>query len=77
VTINGLAIEDFDGGLVEHFRDSVIGGPGAFVLAANGFDDFARAVAKKLLQELNVSVLEKRRSSDQDHEFARSPSSRP
>ena len=57
VTINGLAIEDFDGGLIEHFRDSVIGGPGAFVLAANGFDDFARAVVKKLLQELNVSAL--------------------
>ena len=57
VTINGLAILDFDDGLIEHFRDEVIGGPGAFALAANGFDDFARAVVKKLLQELNVSVL--------------------
>ncbi len=55
VTINGLAIEDFDLGVVEHFRDEVIGGPGAFVLAADGFDDFARAVIKKLLQELNVA----------------------
>ncbi len=56
VTINGLAIEAFDLGLVEHFRDEVIGGPGAFVLTADGFDDFARAVIKKLLQELNLAA---------------------
>jgi len=56
VTINGLAIVDFDDGLVEHFHDTVIGGPGAFVLTAAGFDDFARAVIKKLLQELNLAA---------------------
>ena len=55
VTINGLAIEDFDFGLVAHFRDEVIGGSGAFVIRADGFDDFARAVVKKLLQELNLA----------------------
>ncbi len=59
VTINGLAIEDFDFGLVEHFRDEVIGGPGAFVLTANGFDDFARAVVKKLKRELNLAAVAK------------------
>ncbi len=56
VTINGLAIEEFKLGLIEHFRDEVIGGPGAFVLAADGFDDFARAVVKKLLQELKLAA---------------------
>ena len=55
ITINGLAILDFDDGLIEHFKEEVIGGPGAFVLAANGFADFARAIVKKLLQELNVA----------------------
>ncbi len=55
VTINGLVIEDVKLGLVEHFRDEVIGGPGAFVLAADGFDDFARAVVKKLLHELDIA----------------------
>ncbi len=55
VTINGLAILDFADDLVEHFREEVIGGPGAFVIAANGFEDFARAVLKKLLLELNLS----------------------
>ncbi len=62
ITINGLAIVDFDDGLVEHFRDYVIGGPGAFVLTAAGFDDFARAVIKKLLQELNLAAAPRRPS---------------
>ena len=57
VTINGLAITDFQDGLVDYFREEVIGGPGAFAIAAEGFKDFARAVRKKLLQELNVSGL--------------------
>lgn len=34
------------------FRDCVIGGPGAFYVAAHGFDDFARAVRKKLILEI-------------------------
>ena len=64
VTINGLAIEEFKLGLIEHFRDEVIGGPGAFVLAADGFDDFARAVVKTLLQELNLAAAPGARPSD-------------
>ena len=77
VTINGLAILDFDDGLVEHFRDEVIGGPGAFVLAANGFGDFARAVVKKLLQELNLAAAPGARPSDPSTELDPLPSSRP
>ncbi len=77
VTINGLAILEFDDGLVEHFRDEVIGGPGAFVLTANGFDDFARAVVKKLLQELNVAAAVGTRPSDPSKKFDPLPSSRP
>jgi hypothetical protein len=34
------------------FRDCVIGGPGAFYETAHGFDDFARAVRKKLILEI-------------------------
>ena len=55
ITINGLPILEFDDGLEHYFREFVIGGPGAFVQPANGFSDFARAVLKKLLQELNLS----------------------
>jgi len=34
------------------FRDCVIGGPGSFHVVAHGFDDFARAVKKKLILEI-------------------------
>ena len=34
------------------YRDCVIGGPGAFHVVAHGFDDFARAVRKKLILEI-------------------------
>lgn len=55
ITINGLPILEFDDSLERYFREFVIGGPGAFVQPANGFADFARAVRKKLIQELNLS----------------------
>lgn len=38
------------------FRDCVIGGPGAFYVAAHGFEDFARAVKKKLILEIAGDV---------------------
>ena len=34
------------------YRDCVIGGAGAFYVVANGFEDFARAVRKKLILEI-------------------------
>ena len=34
------------------YRDCVIGGPGAFHVVANGFEDFDRAVRKKLILEI-------------------------
>ena len=35
-----------------YYRDCVIGGPGAFIVVANSFSDFARAVRKKLILEI-------------------------
>ena len=55
-TINGLAILDGDSGLGEYYADNVIGGPGAFVLTARSFDDFAEAMARKLGRELSFTV---------------------
>lgn len=60
VTINGLPIiSDPTNSLYPttpdldlYFRDCVIGGPGAFYVVANGFDDFARAVRRKLILEI-------------------------
>lgn len=35
-----------------YYQDCVIGGPGAFIIVANGFADFARAVRRKLILEI-------------------------
>ena len=38
--------------LDRYYEDEVIGGPGAFIIVANGFDDFSRAILRKLLRDL-------------------------
>ncbi len=61
ITINGLPIvndrpsrfgrrqiANLDG----YYRDCVIGGPRAFLIVANGFLDFARAIRRKLILEI-------------------------
>jgi hypothetical protein len=40
------------GGLQQYYQDNVIGGPGAFVLAAADFNAFGRAIVKKLIAEI-------------------------
>lgn len=52
ITINGLAILNEQPDLGDYYRDHVIGGPGAFVLEARDYDDFARAMRTKLLEEI-------------------------
>ena len=62
ITINGLPIindrpnpwggeppRDLDG----YYRTNVIGGPGAFLVVADGFDAFAQAILTKLLLEIS------------------------
>ena len=76
VTINGLAIRrDFvplNRGIEDYYRNRLIGGPGAFAMAAGGFDDYARVFKKKLLRELKTPVVA---DADADegaaHRFAR------
>ena len=38
--------------LNKYYRDCVIGGTGAFIIVANGFDDFARAIRRKMILEI-------------------------
>jgi hypothetical protein len=38
--------------LDEYFRESVVGGPGAFVVAAEDFEAFGVAVRRKLIREV-------------------------
>lgn len=57
VTVNGLPISRAEEtGLGAYYRDNVITGPGAFVIEAKGFDDFARAFREKLLREVALQV---------------------
>ncbi len=53
ITVNGLPIlsENFPA-LDQYYRDEVIAGPGAFVETADSFDDFGRAIRRKLLREI-------------------------
>ena len=40
------------GGLEKYYQDNVIGGQGAFVLVAENFNSFGRAIIKKLIAEI-------------------------
>jgi Protein of unknown function (DUF1194) len=40
------------GGLEKYYRENVIGGPGAFVMVAENFQSFGRAIIKKLIAEI-------------------------
>jgi len=64
VTINGLVILSQNqvpwnpehtnppGGLDNYYRENVAGGPGSFVMAAEGFESFGKAIIKKMIAEI-------------------------
>lgn len=52
VTINGLAILNEEPDLARYYLAGVVGGPGAFLLTAEDFDDFATAMRRKLFFEI-------------------------
>ena len=52
ITINGLPILALEPGLDRYYYDNVIGGPGAFMVAAQTYEAFAEAVLKKLIIEI-------------------------
>ena len=56
ITINGLVILNASSGLAAYYRAEIIGGPGAFVVAANNYADYPRAILKKLLREIDARV---------------------
>jgi hypothetical protein len=65
VTINGLPIlEGREAAtLAPWYRDNVMGGPGAFVLPAEGFEDFGRAIRQKFVIEISGGLPRKREPS--------------
>jgi hypothetical protein len=52
VGINGLPILSIDRRLDSYFHSYVIGGPGAFMIPAASYEDFAEAIVKKLILEI-------------------------
>jgi hypothetical protein len=52
ISINGLAILTEEPWLEAYYRSNVIGGPGAFVVAARNSGTFADAMLRKLVQEV-------------------------
>jgi hypothetical protein len=52
VTINGLPILAVEPYLDQYYRDYVIGGPGAFMVVADSFENFAEAILKKMIIEI-------------------------
>ncbi|MEP1521506.1 DUF1194 domain-containing protein [Ascidiaceihabitans sp.] len=61
VTVNGLVVNgaDFEAetGLIAFYEGQVMHGPGAFIVVAQGFDDYARAMQRKLVRELSLPIL--------------------
>jgi hypothetical protein len=63
VVVNGLAVLDrnpqpFSQGLPpldDYYRDEVIGGPGSFLVVAEGFEAFETAVRRKIIREIALA----------------------
>jgi hypothetical protein len=53
VGINGLPILALEPNLDQYYRDNVIGGPGAFMIAAESYETFTEAILKKLIVEIS------------------------
>ncbi len=61
VTVNGLVVNaaDFEAetGLIAFYQAEVLHGPGAFMVVANGFNDYERAMRIKLERELTPPAI--------------------
>ena len=61
VTVNGLVVNaaDFEAetGLIAFYQREVMYGPGAFIEIAQGFEDYERAMRRKLERELTPQVI--------------------
>ncbi len=62
ITVNGLVVAnaaDFqtEERLTQFYADHVLHGPGAFMVVADGFDDYERAMREKLERELSIALM--------------------
>lgn len=56
-TINGLVIRGAQPDPLEQYMHEVIAGPGAFVEVAESFEDYPRAILRKLLREIDQPLM--------------------
>ena len=56
IGINGLPILALEPDLDRYYYDSVIGGPGAFVVPARSYETFGDAILKKLITEIAANT---------------------
>jgi hypothetical protein len=56
VNINGLPILAWEPYLDTYYKENVIGGPGAFMIVAKDFNDFADAILRKMIIEIAQNV---------------------
>ncbi|MFK7945133.1 MAG: DUF1194 domain-containing protein [Paracoccaceae bacterium] len=57
ITVNGLVIRGAVPDPVEYYHASVRHGDDAFVIVANGFSDYRRAMEEKLLREIEAQLI--------------------
>lgn len=55
-TVNALVIDGARDDPVAFYRRQVVRGPGAFLMVADGFEDYARAIREKLLREMTPEL---------------------
>lgn len=78
VTVNGLVIhnEEYDLGelakinLFDHYKTHVVGGPGAFLMAAKNFEDFREAIRRKLVREITGPLFSHQRTAQPNRHHA-------
>jgi len=56
ITVNALAIETDETDLTAYFFENLIVGQGAFVMTADGFEDYPAQIRRKLLREVTKQV---------------------
>ena len=57
VTVNGLVVRGDDPAVPAYFAREVLYGPGAFLVVADGYKGFRKAMTRKLYREVNDIVL--------------------
>lgn len=58
ITVNAIAIETDETDLTAYFFENVIWGPGAFVVTADGFEDYPEQIKRKLQRETTRQVVQ-------------------